>query len=294
VDPQRLAAALSCPSVFTHLESHEPVLLVHGTAVTPEEHWGFNYVPYLREAGFDECTVRLPDRALGDIQVTSEYVVYALRFMARRTGALAEPAHARKIDVVGHSQGALQPRWALKFWPSLRDIVDDYVGMSGPNHGDVYANAGCSGGSCIPAWWQYSIGSRFLAALNRGDETPGEVSYTTVWSQNDNLVQPYTSPPLKDASNVMIQDLCPGRPVEHLGTVSDAVAFAVVMDALTHHGPAKPSRFFRPELCAETYMPGVDPVSASSGAALAYWNAVTAIQFHGKTDHEPPLKWYAR
>jgi hypothetical protein len=242
--------------------------------------------PALVDMGFDVCTVTLPDRSLADIQVSSEYVVWAIRWMAARSG--------RKIDVVGHSQGAIQPRWALRFWPSLRRLVDDYVGMSGPNHGDVHANTGCSGGSCVPAWWQYRIGSRFLAALNRGDETPGDVSYTTVFSQNDDLVQPFTSPPLAGASNVMIQDLCPGRPVEHLGTVSDAIAFSAVVDALTHPGPARPSRFFSMARCADTFMPGVTAASAASGAGLAYSNAVVAIQLHSKATQESPLRQYAR
>ena len=281
-----LARALSCPAAFAHVRRHEPVLLVPGTAVTPPEHYGWNMLPGLTDLGFDVCTVTLPDRSLGDIQVSSEYVVWAIRWIAAR-------AHSR-VDVIGHSQGAIQPRWALRFWPSLRPLVDDYVGMSGPNHGDVYANAGCAGGSCIPAWWQYRIGSSFLAALNRGDETPGRVSYTTVFSQNDDLVQPFTSPPLRGASNVMIQDMCPGRPVEHLGTVSDAIAFAAVVDALTHPGPARPSRFFGMAQCADTYMRGVTPASAAAGAGLAYSNAGLAIQAYPKAPSEPRLRSYAR
>lgn len=33
-----LAAALHCPAVFAH-SSREPVLLVHGTGLTPQESW---------------------------------------------------------------------------------------------------------------------------------------------------------------------------------------------------------------------------------------------------------------
>jgi hypothetical protein len=37
------------------------VLLVHGIASTGAESWDWNYVPALTNAGFDVCTVDLPD-----------------------------------------------------------------------------------------------------------------------------------------------------------------------------------------------------------------------------------------
>jgi triacylglycerol esterase/lipase EstA (alpha/beta hydrolase family) len=286
-DRAALSDAVSCPPAFTRLRRHDPVLLVHGTAVTPEEHWGWNYVPALRELGYDVCTVWLPDRALGDIQLSSEYVVHAIRFMSKR-------AKDRKIDVIGHSQGALQPRWALKYWPTVRRVVDDYVSLAGPNHGIVTADAGCAGGSCVPAWWQYKTGSKFLAALNATDETPGNVSYTSIYSQNDELIQPYTTAPLQGAANMMIQDLCSARPVEHVGEAYDAVVFAAVIDAISRRGPAKPARFATAELCTRSFMPGVDAVSAASGSVLLYNNAIVAIQNHRRVDREPRLRSYAR
>jgi triacylglycerol esterase/lipase EstA (alpha/beta hydrolase family) len=47
---------------------------------------------------------------LNDIQVSSEYVARAVQLMHRKTG--------EKVDVLGHSQGGLQPRWAIRFFPS--------------------------------------------------------------------------------------------------------------------------------------------------------------------------------
>ncbi|MGB1581107.1 MAG: lipase, partial [Nevskiales bacterium] len=43
--------------------------------------------------------------------------------------------------MIGHSQGALMPRWALKWWPSARDLVQDFVLQAGPNHGTDVAGA---------------------------------------------------------------------------------------------------------------------------------------------------------
>ena len=65
----KLNAALRCPTQFTH-GKREPVLLVHGTNVTPEENWGWNYGHVLPDLGYDVCTVALPSRARVDAQVS--------------------------------------------------------------------------------------------------------------------------------------------------------------------------------------------------------------------------------
>jgi pimeloyl-ACP methyl ester carboxylesterase len=98
--------AVRCPASFSG--AHEPVLFVHGTAGRPEDHWALGYQKVLPAMGFDVCTVRLPDLALNDIQTAAEYVVHAIRAIAVKSG--------KKVDVVGYSQGGLEPRWAVKYW----------------------------------------------------------------------------------------------------------------------------------------------------------------------------------
>src|SRR5437762_2819475 len=114
----QITICIASPASFSH-PAHEPVLLVHGTFATDRENWGFNYALVLPKLGYDVCTVTLPNRSLGDIQVSSEYVVYAIEHMAAASG--------RKVDVMGHSQGAMQERWAVKWWPTVRSEVDDLV-----------------------------------------------------------------------------------------------------------------------------------------------------------------------
>lgn len=275
-----LAAALSCPGGFTH-PTHEPVLLVHGTAVTPDENWGWNYALVLPKLGYDVCTVALPGRALGDIQVSAEYVVYAIRAMYAATG--------QKVDILGHSQGPLEPRWALKWWPSLRSQVDDVVMMAAPNHGTAIASGPPV---CTASCLQMKIGSVFLAALNAGGETPPGPSYTSIFSLTDELVQPQApsaTSGLAGASNILMQDICPGRIVEHADFADDAAVFAVVMDAFTHPGPADPSRIDR-SVCSQTYFAGSNP-QAGFSIALATWYQGWPAPAYSTT--EPPLKCYA-
>jgi hypothetical protein len=138
-----------------------------------------------------------------------------------------------------------------------------------------------------------ATGSAFLGALNRGDETPGAVSYTNVYSQTDELVEPSSTVPMAGASNVAVQDVCPGRPVHHGGLLDDAVAGALVLDALGHPGPADPSRVGA-EVCAQAFMPGVTAEDAISGNALLYSQAAQAFFDHPGVTAEPPLAAYAR
>ena len=214
---------------------HHPVLLVHGTGATRRQNWGWNYWPELRERRFEVCWVALPGESLVDIQISSEYVARAIQRMHRATG--------EDVDVLGHSQGGLSPRWAIKWFPSGR-FVADYIALASPNHGTSVANAATAPGFSSPAVWQMRRDSNFITALNRDNEGPGDINYTSIYTENDELVQPVGTQDINAdrTTNFLIQDLCPGRPVDHLSIAGDAVAFAVVLDALTHAGPGNVAR----------------------------------------------------
>jgi triacylglycerol esterase/lipase EstA (alpha/beta hydrolase family) len=281
VPEAQLAASLSCPAEFSPW--HDPVLLVHGTATNSRDSWSQNYLHVLPARGFSVCAVDLPDRSLSDIQVSAEYVVNAVRTMAAASG--------RRVDVIGHSQGTLEMRWALRWWPDMPRLIDDAISLAGPHHGASGADQVCLTGSCAPAVHQMRPPAHFLAALNRGDETPGDVEYTSIFSSNDELVQPPRSAILAGAVNVLVQDLCPGRPVHHGALLYDAVVFALVYDALTHAGPADPARF-DPTTCTQAWMPGMaEPVTTN---VVLYGPALAAVLAHSTVTEEPPLAPYAR
>jgi triacylglycerol esterase/lipase EstA (alpha/beta hydrolase family) len=287
VPSRALRAALECPAHFAHA-GHEPVLLVHGTGLNAGESWNWNYEQALPPAGFDWCAVTLPDRALADIQVSAEYVVYAIE----RIYALSH----RRVAVITHSQGGMEGRWAMRWWLRARAETADLIDLASPNHG-IYAANGCAGsGNCWPAVWQMASGSRFLKALNSVSETPGNVAYTQIYSQTDELVEPSATAPLAGGSNtanVEIQSICPGRAVHHAGLLSDPVVWELVFDAITHPGPANPSRINR-GVCLEATMPHVSPAQVVLGNAFLYGRAAIAFEQHPGVRSEPALKPYAR
>ena len=256
-----LKAALTCSGDFTHT-SVEPVLLNPATAVTPVQNYSWNYERAFTAQGRPWCALTMPFHTLGDIQTAGEYLVYAIR---------TEHAMAhRRIAILGHSQGGMSMRWALRFWPDTRPMVDDVIGMAPDNHGTVLVGPACQPGrtTCVAAQWQQSDQAAFIAALNSGSETFAGISYTEIFSNTDEVVVPHSSSALRagpgQVTTVATQQICPLDAYEHLliGTV-DPVTYALVMDALTHSGPAVPSRVSR-LVCLQAYQPGVDPLNAQN------------------------------
>jgi triacylglycerol esterase/lipase EstA (alpha/beta hydrolase family) len=285
-----LSVALQCSGSLGGA-AHSPVLLIPGTTLNPNVEYSWSWEPALRKLGWPFCALTLPGNAMADIQDAAEYVVYAIRSMAHAAG--------KRIDVLGHSQGGMIGRWALRFWPDTRALVDDLVGLAPSNHGTLQAIGACSFG-CAPAFWQQRTNAAFIAALNSAQETFPGISYTDVYTHLDEVV----TPNLNDAgssslhggggqiTNVAVQDACPASSADHLAVGSyDPVAYALAIDALSHPGPAVPSRV-SPLVCTQTLQPGVDPATFPSSQAneLAFITNVTAS--YPRTPSEPPLRCY--
>jgi hypothetical protein len=286
-----LAAALRCHGDLS-AAGPTPVLLVPGTTLTPEVNFSWNYEQVFSAAGRPWCAVRLPNHGMSDAQVAGEYVVYGIRTMSA--------AVHRRISVVGFSQGGMVPRWALKWWPDTRAMVDDLVGIDPSNHGTVDAVGLCLL-TCAPSFWQQRTGSAFLHALNAGGETWGGISYTQVYSDLDEVVVPNFGPGASSAlhtgdgaiANISAQSICPVHLAEHLvmGTI-DPVAYAVVLDALTHAGPARSSRVAR-SVCLQLLMPGVAPAAALKGEVQVGLQVGTQVALYPHVAKEPRLAAYA-
>lgn len=264
------------------------VLLIPGTTVAPEEAFGWNYLPAFDLDGRTSCTVELPDRAMADIQIAAEYVVHAIRTLRARSD--------RPIAIVGWSQGGMVGRWALKYWPDTRGMVEDLIGLAPSNHGTQLADVLCHP-DCVPAIWQQRTGSAFLAALNDGPETWPGIDYTVVYSHTDGVIVPPESSKLTTGqgtiTNVAVSDVCPGRTIDHVGLAShDPIAQALVFDALAHPGPAAPERIAR-AVCAALFQPGVRPdvFAVHYARELAAIGATLLLTGHSPT--EPDLAPYA-
>jgi triacylglycerol esterase/lipase EstA (alpha/beta hydrolase family) len=283
-----LRAALECPAHFADPD-RDPVLLVHGTGLNADESWDWNYELGLHHAGYDWCAVTLPDRALGDIQVSAEYVVWALE----RIRALTH----RKVVMISHSQGGMETRWALRWWRRARSDTAALIDLASPNHGILAADACADSGDCWPAVWQMASGSQFLKALNSVSETPGKVAYTQIYSRTDELVEPSSTAPLSggaNTANIAIQSICPARVVHHAGLLTDPVVWELVLNALSHPSRPASAGAVNAAACLQPTMPYVESEQVALGNAFLYGSAALAFAQHSGVASEPALAPYAR
>jgi triacylglycerol esterase/lipase EstA (alpha/beta hydrolase family) len=298
-----LDAALACSGDLSAADP-EPVLLVPGTSLTPQHNFSWSWIPTLVADGIEWCTVELPESAMGDIQVAGEYVVHAIRSM--------HAEHAGEIDVLGFSQGGMLPRWALRFWPDTRAMVDDVVGIAPSNHGTTAnqppgtAAAFCAINGCARAIWQQLAGAGFLNALNSRQETFAGIDYTVVYTTADTVVVPNSDDNGSSAlaggdgptvTNVSVQEVCPGltnmpnQSHELVGVVSNP-AYLLALRALGPAGPADDASLAQPD-CEAPYMPGVNPGTVAADGAAAQQHSQQAMQNAQKVTAEPFVACYA-
>lgn len=285
-----LQSALECTGGVRH-SRREPILLLPGTTLTPRE-FSWNYVRAFRARHWPFCTVRLPHHAMGDIQVAAEYVVHAIRAV--------HATSSRSVQIVGHSQGGMIPRWALRFWPDTRAMVDKVVGLAPSNHGTYVADAVCAPG-CAPSFFQQEYESPFIKALNSYQETFAGIAYTNVYSTTvDEVVQPNLDPKGSSSlrtgdgaiANVALQDICPVHVADHIETgTSDPVAYALVVDALTHPGPAHPARVSR-SVCGRALMPAVDVATFPTDEAQLLTVVADQVATYPHVAYPPRLDCY--
>jgi triacylglycerol esterase/lipase EstA (alpha/beta hydrolase family) len=220
-----------------------PVVLVHGTFGNAWDNWLVG-APYIAARGF--CVFELdygqePGIPLihglapieGSAQQLSDHVDQVLA----ATGA-------SQVDVVGHSQGGMMPRYYLKFLGGAAK-VHTLVGLAPSNHGTTldgittlaerYPGAIDLVGSACPACAEQVQGSAFVQNLNAGGDTVPGVHYTVISSRYDEVVTPYQSQFLSgpDVDDILLQNLCAADLSEHvaIGTV-DKVALHEVVNAL--------------------------------------------------------------
>lgn len=185
----------------------------------------------LRAHGYQPFVYYLPGGGLGDMRETAAGLPAFVDGVLDRTGAAT-------VDLIGHSQGGLLGRYYVKNLGGDA-TVDSFVSLAAPHQGTQLANLGSLFGtwSCLGfgACTQAAVGSAFLADLNSPDDTPGRrVRYTTFTTRFDLIVVPYTNALLTGDgnTNVVVQDQCPLRLVEHVTMPQDGAVHGGVLDAL--------------------------------------------------------------
>ena len=278
-----LRAAMNCKGNVAHAR-RGAILLIPGTFATAKVNWSWNWQKLLPTMGWAACTVTLPQTGAGDIQTNTQYVVWAIRTLAQQSG--------RPIAMMGHSQGGLEARWALKWWPDTRADVDKVITLAAPNYGALYPNQHCTApDSCAGSLWQMRSDSKFLGALNKDTSTYG-IAWTAISTTADKVFVLPAEARMPGASNIEVQSLCPNDQISHQGLAYDGPTSGIVLDALDHKGPAELSRVSR-SYCNMATMKGTTLAQANQIV-----NDYTAILVHDlgpsgpRSESEPKLACY--
>jgi triacylglycerol esterase/lipase EstA (alpha/beta hydrolase family) len=220
-----------------------PVVLVHGTFENQDDNWQA-LSPLLADQGYCVYSFNYGGPAGSPIQGTGDIPTSAGQLGSFVDQVLGS-THAAKVDIVGHSQGGMMPRYYLKFLGGASK-VHTLVGLSPSNHGttefglltlaaDIPDGLGTAAldvacTSCA----QQTVGSPFLTKLNTGGDTVPGVSYTVIETKDDEVVTPYTSAFLSGpgVTNITLQQQCPLDASDHLTTPYDPNALHDVLNAL--------------------------------------------------------------
>jgi triacylglycerol lipase len=228
------ASAATCKPTAAH---PYPVVLVPGTFENASM-WTA-VAPQISAAGYCVFSLSYGNNATGDIPTSAGQLGAFIDQVLAQTGAA-------KVDLVGHSQGGMMPRYWMKF-DGGASKVDDLIGIAPSNHGTTNPLAGPAGPFC-PACAQQAAGSAFITNLNAGGDIQPGPSYTVISTRYDEVVTPYQSQalagPSSQVTNVVLQNKCPLDISEHLTIPDDPATVSWVLNALGRSGPANPS--FRP------------------------------------------------
>lgn len=228
-----------------------PVVLAHGLGANMSGNWSYvsprlvdaGYCVFALTYGHDPQTMGWPYRP-GGLKPMQKSSKQLKRFVAEVLNATG----AKRIDLIGHSEGTVMPRWYMErrggakfvkrfialtpLWRGtevggaalFRDIGSIF-GLDDPIQDAV---AGICG-SCP----QFLRGSDYMNELNSDGEAIPGVRHTNIVTRYDELVVPYTSGLMRDGGrNITIQDVCPANVSEHLAVAFDPVVVQMFLNAL--------------------------------------------------------------
>jgi pimeloyl-ACP methyl ester carboxylesterase len=226
-----------------------PVVLVHGLGANQGENWA-TMSPLLKNNGF--CVFALTYGArpefpyLGGVRKMQDSSAELQALVDKVLAATG----ASQVDLVGHSEGTVMPRWYLSFrggQPKVANYVmftplwdgtnlagvGDLAALLAPFGSEAGADqllstVGCE--SCA----SFARGSPYLKAVDAKGKALAGIHFTNVPTKYDELVVPYTSGIIEapNVTNAVLQDFCPTDYSEHAAVAWDPIAAQIMLNAL--------------------------------------------------------------
>ena len=165
----------------------------------------------------------LPGEGTGDLLAQADTLDEAVRAAVR--------AGAPSVDVIGYSAGGVVTR----LWVDRHDgaeVARRIVTLGSPLHGARIAGLGAAlaPDACPEACRELAPGSDLLDSID--EPLPDRLPWLSIWTENDETVQPPDSARQDGAVNVSLQSICPAARVAHGELPTDPAVTALVLGAL--------------------------------------------------------------
>ncbi|MFI7586966.1 esterase/lipase family protein [Spongisporangium articulatum] len=227
--------------------NHLPLILVHGTWEQQHDNWNA-MSPYFKNKGYCVYTLNYGGNP-GDVMWGWKSIAASAAQLNAYIDKVKAATGAPQVDIVGHSQGGVMPRYCIKIITGCMAKVNKFVGLASSNNGTTLSGLaklgkflGLTDGISLvqPAAIDQTIGSDFMNTVNSCPTGPAAnvcngdtVQYTVLETNGDQVVTPYTGAflskqsgvPASQVTNVLVNDECILELSEHLGmTYSQNVA----------------------------------------------------------------------
>ncbi|KAF9186559.1 hypothetical protein BGZ49_004172 [Haplosporangium sp. Z 27] len=227
----------SCVPSKTH---PRPVILVHGLIRNGWDNWLY-MGPKFAASGY--CTYSLTYGQMPGIPILAglDKIENSAQQLSTFVDKVLAATNTTKVNLVGHSQGSLMPRYYLKFLGGASK-VDKYAAFGSVVYGitldplvplltslGLYDTLRSAVDPACLSCSQIIVGSSFLQNLNAGGDTVPGVTYKFMVTEYDEFMTPYTNGFLRDknplVSNVVLQNLCIIDLDDHIDQMSDPIVF---------------------------------------------------------------------
>ena len=238
----------NCKPTSTH---PYPVVLVHGTFANAAFSWQA-LSPMLANAGYCVFALNYGQTIPGPIYGTGE-ISQSAQTLASYVDKVLTATGATKVDIVGHSQGGMMPRYYIQNLGGATK-VNMMVAIAGSNEGTTASGVGTLASDLAKATGlsfsdlgctacdEQEVGSTFITNLDSGPGggTTPSVSYVNVESKYDEVITPYKNaflPAGPNVQNLTVQNYCSTDFTEHIGIIYDPVTLGLVVNALGANDP---------------------------------------------------------
>lgn len=302
VTEKKLRSAIHIPKGFEYGEGDkQPFIFIPATGVRGGMNFYYNLMKTLNQTGLiDPVWINNPDDMLADIQITSQYIAYAINYIADISG--------KNVSIASWSQGNLASQWQFTFWSSSRSKVSDFIAISPDFHGTT-GNVGCPAPNttgCPPAALQKQFDTNFMDALWSHGGGSSHVPTTILYSMHDQTVKPKSG---KNSSFILdnenkagvkvneVTKLCPGKNASdryfHESMLFNPLVHALAVDAIKNGGPGDPSRIDLDSVCKTNYPESLTLEDVICSEAVNVQSGIHTLS-HFKTTEEPAVRKYAK